>query len=450
MERNTMIRRLRAVALMAAVAPLFAACGSMVDNETMGAAPTSLPTDNANVSFIRYAALGTSLGAGIESGGINDSTQREAYTYQLAMAMGLTPGVNWFYPSLTYPGCPAPYTNILTGARVNGASAAFCGLRAPGSAHAYMSNVSIPSLRAAQAIDLTAIPFGPTDTLKLAQFITGGVNPLTMVMQQGATFVTVEVVANDVLGAGTRGDTLLLTSTASLQASLTTIADSLDLLGAAVAMANAPRVTRSPHFTRASTLWAIKNVQCPGLPAAVQATIPYCSPLFAPSATCAPAIAGGLGDSYVLPFATTGAVTSTLAAARAASITCGPRDSVLVAIAGPPAVPSVSPGVSINTAEFPVMDARVTAFNSAILTLANARGYAHVDMDAALGAIPVCAAPGAANCVPPVPNFTAPTFLMGTYFSQDGLHPSKAGYRLTAQTFATAINAKYGTSLTIP
>ena len=451
MERTSMIHRLRAAALVLAAAPVFAACGSMVDDETIGTAATSTAYDNANVSFIRYAAIGTSLGAGVESGGILDSTQRETYTYQLAQVMGLTPGANWFYPSLKFPGCAAPYTNILTGARLGGASAAACALRTPGSERPFMSNTSIPGLRAIHALDVTDSTYITDATPnRAAGFYTGNVNPVTMVMQQGATFVTLEVGANDVLQAALGGDSTLLTPTAAFTTTIGLIADSLDAIGAAVAIANVPTVTVIPHLTKASTLWGYKNVTCPTLPAAVQATIPYCSPLFAPSATCAPAaVPGGVGDTYLLPFPTTAAVTSTLAAARAASITCGTRDSVLVGTAASPLVPVAPVGPVSNTAETAALTARTTALNSAVQSLATARSYAFVDINAALLAN--------VALIPPLPCFAAglvpgctPAQPFGTLFSQDGIHPYKAGYRIMAQTFVTAINTTFGTTLPNP
>jgi len=105
---------LRAAAIVLTAAPLFAACSSMLDDQTIGTkgAPA------AGGAFTQYAAIGTSLSSGFQSGGINDSTQREGPVYQLAVGMGLTPGLDWFYPSFQSWGCPAPLTNALTGARV--------------------------------------------------------------------------------------------------------------------------------------------------------------------------------------------------------------------------------------------------------------------------------------------------------------------------------------------
>ena len=440
MNRRDMTR----LAATAAAALLASACS--LDNQTMGV--QGAPAGGAQFAVVAH--IGTSLSAGFESGGINDSTQREGPMYQLARGMGLTPGVNWFYPSFAGAGCPAPLTDPILGARVGGVTAAFCGNRSAGSVAPYESNTGIPGLRAIQATDLTQVPTS-ADTLKLAQFITGSVAPITMVLAQHPTFVTVEVGANDVLAAATRGDTTFLTSTAAFTTAINAISSQLTSLNPApgVAIAGVPNVTVIPYFTKASILYCLKN----GCGAALPATLPYSSPLFTVDVSCAPNAAGGQGDNYLLTFPTTGAVTNVLAASRAAKLDCV-HDSVLVAIANPPAVPVANAGVRINLAAYPVITGRVAAFNAAINTLATTNGWAYVDLNGTLAA-------QAAN-IPVLPNFAnslavfacpAPGCPTGTaaIFSQDGVHPNRAGYRIMAQAFGTAITAKYtGTTITVP
>ena len=54
--------------------------------------------------FRSYVAIGNSITAGWQSGGINDSLQQQAYPRLLAIQMG-TP---YQYASLVAPGCPPP------------------------------------------------------------------------------------------------------------------------------------------------------------------------------------------------------------------------------------------------------------------------------------------------------------------------------------------------------
>ncbi len=421
----------RRIVLAVLAAPLLAACSDFVDNEPLN--PRPLPSGGA--TFVTYAAIGTSIAAGIQSGGINDSTQRDAYTYRLAQAMGLTPGVDWYYPSFRSFGCPGPFTNPLTNQRVGGGSATFCGLRAQ--VTPWVNNTGIPFLRAAQALDITAVPFF-TDTVKLAQFITGSVSPVSAVMRLQPTFVTIELGANDVLHAATRGDTTLLTPTASFSASLTAIADSMDSLGSGpgVAIASVPNVTLIPHLSRGLMLYCLR-FGCPGIPA----TPPYSSPNFLVNANCAPnaVIAGSKGDSAFVAFPTTAGLTSTLAAGAAATLDCV-TGAVTINVGAGFVVPTQFSVYVLTPREYAAVVARVTALNAAIQTLATARNWAFVDLNAALAA-------NAAQ-IPPFPSFTTPTTtLFGTLFSLDGVHPTRAGQRILAQAFATQINATFNVTL---
>jgi len=461
MERTSMIRQLRAAALVAALAPLVAACSSLVDNETIGSAPTTTSGSNTNVNFIRYAAIGTSLGAGIQSGGINDSTQHEAYPYLLAEAMGLTPGVDWFYPALNMPGCPAPYANILTKTLVGNATKP-CYLRVPGSVEANVNNTAIPGIRAYHVLDLSLRLF-PTDATPnaLSQFITGNVNPITMVDRQSPTFVTVEVGANDALQAALNGSAALLTPVANFTATLTEIADSLDATGAMVAIANVPDVTRVPHMTYGYWFYCLKN-GC-GAPLNIPATPPFNGANFVVMASCnhgALAPGTGKGDSSMVAFPTTAGIAASLQAGAGILLDCG-GDSVRINTGAgfvPPNPTTQFSAITLSPAEYGAIRTTISQYNAAIATLAARANWTLVDINAAL------AAEAGAGHIPPFPNLAYvsgggnPNFLFGypfpsptaSVFSQDGFHPNTAGQRVMAQTFATAINTKWGTNLTIP
>ncbi|HEX4627238.1 MAG TPA: hypothetical protein VH137_00490, partial [Gemmatimonadales bacterium] len=92
------------------IALLAAAC----NNDVLS--PPPIPAYAGGALFQRVVALGNSITAGYQSGGINDSTQRQSYALLLANAMGTA----YYYPSLTMPGCPPPYSNIFTRLRVSG------------------------------------------------------------------------------------------------------------------------------------------------------------------------------------------------------------------------------------------------------------------------------------------------------------------------------------------
>ena len=412
----------RRLAIAALAVPLLAGC---VSNEKLGPRPT--PTGGA--MFTSYVALGTSIGAGIQSGGINDSTQRQAYPYLLAVAMGLTPQQDWHYPKLNMPGCPPPYDNILTSHRIAVVPGG-CALRDPATTAPYENNLGIPSIRVAQLLDITRRDFVATDTLGLAQFITGSVNPVDMMAAAHPTFVTLEIGANDVLGAATRGTTTLLTPIDTFNLYFDRVADKVDATGAKVAVANVPNVTRIPQFTKGSTLFCLKTGAC-GIPA----TAPFNSAGFSVAANCAPAAAAGVGDTYLLGLNTTATIAGVLTAGGAAKLDCANDTAQVNAGAG-----FGSAGPTINNTEFATINTLVTAMNAHIAAQATARGWALVDLDGVLAAN--------AASIPPIPNLATPLTLMGPLFSQDGVHPNAAGAKLVANAFRTAINATFsGASL---
>ena len=427
--------RLSSIALAALGLPLLAGCYS---NETLG--PRATPSGGA--MFRTYIALGTSIGAGIQSGGINDSTQRQAYPYLLATAMGLTPGVNWFYPSFTMPGCPPPYTNPLTNSRVGGGTASTCLVMNPAFASplGYENNLGVPSIRAAQVLNIRDLTFPPTDTLLAAQFITGSRNPIDIVLAAKPTFVTLEIGANDVLGAATHGSAALLTPLAAFEAQFTAIADSVASTGAKVAVANVPNVTVIPHFSPGVIFYCLKNggAACPSpLP---PATPPYNSAAFTVDNTCLPAASGfpgAVGDQMLVTFTATGAITGTLAAGGAASLNCSTGVATVNQGAG-----NVPAGPVLTAAAVASIATEVVQIDSFIHLQAIARGWAYVDFNGLLAAN--------AALIPKFPNFATPATLFGVLFSLDGVHPTAAGHKAIADAFVAAINSKYGTTLTPP
>jgi hypothetical protein len=79
------------------------------------------------------------------------------------------------------------------------------------------------------------------------------------------TFVTLEIGANDVLGAATHGSAALLTPLATFETQWGAIADTVQATGAKVAVANVPNVTVIPHFSAGVIFWCLHNggAYCP-------------------------------------------------------------------------------------------------------------------------------------------------------------------------------------------
>ncbi|HTT67714.1 MAG TPA: hypothetical protein VMF70_06780 [Gemmatimonadales bacterium] len=430
--------RLSTVAF-AALAVLATGC---LDNQQIG--PMAAPAGGTN--FRGYIALGTSISAGVQSGGISDATQRQAFPYLLATAMGFSPNANWYYPGFTAPGCPAPYSDPLTGDRVGGGNdssgaGAACNLISPLSVpgkQGWFNNLGVPSLRAAQVLNIQDVTHPATDTLFLAQFITGSRNPIDILYAARPAFVTLEIGGNDVLSAATEADTTLLTPVAAFETQFAAIADTIGLTGAKVAVINIPNVTVIPHFSVGVILFCLSHHGCPApLP---DTTAPYTSPNFAVDPSCAPSALGGVGDSMLVTFPAIATITGALSRGAAAYLNCGTgQATVNFGTANLPA------GAVLTKATVKAIVTRILTLDAYIQAQATTRGWALVDFNGLLAAN--------AALIPPFPLFTPgppPAVSFGPLVSLDGIHPTAAGHKAIADAFVAAINAKYGTTLTPP
>ncbi len=375
--------------------------------------------------FDRYVSMGNSITAGFQSGGINDSTQQQSYAVLLAHAMRSP----FFVPSLTKPGCPPPYTNVFTGARVTPpgfptSTATSCYLRKiPSNPPPYISNTAVPG---AEVIDI----FNNLDTASnantLTQFILGGLTQAQMMERAQPTFVSIWIGNNDVLGAATSstnaGDSTKITSVPNFQARYTALLDTVDAAGPQGAiLIGVANVTAVPFFSPGATYWAIKNGLVPG------SAFP---PAFTVSANCAPiatGIPGARGDSTLVPFPYGAALLGAAALGAPRNLDCA--DTVAAVV-----VPK----------ELVKLVGAVLAYNAFISAQATARGWAYLDPNGALDSLRTVP-----TAVRPFPLIGQPCSAnpFGTAFSCDAVHPSAATHRLIAQKLRDAINATYTTSI---
>ena len=104
------MHRLTNLARVAAVGALVVLAGCESKRSLLG------PTSPAGGDIFKsYVALGNSITAGYQSGGINDSTQRQSYARLLAGQMG----TQYHYASIAGRGCTPPIANTQTGALVS-------------------------------------------------------------------------------------------------------------------------------------------------------------------------------------------------------------------------------------------------------------------------------------------------------------------------------------------
>src|SRR5450759_3099110 len=181
---NTLTR----VAVLGAVVAL-AACSDKPN-------PLGPSTPVGGDIFKSYVAIGNSITAGYQSGGINDSTQRQSYAFLLAGQMG----TQYHYAALAKPGCPAPIANTQTGARVGGPSAPPCALRIGSSVTDILNNVAVPGARVLDPSSSSTVA-----STALTTFILGGKSQAQRALDARPTFVTIRIGNNDVLEAGASG-----------------------------------------------------------------------------------------------------------------------------------------------------------------------------------------------------------------------------------------------------
>ncbi len=392
------------------------------NNDQLNRPFSSTPVDPL---FDRYVSMGNSITAGFQSGGINDSTQQQSYAVLLAQAMRSP----FFSPLLSRPGCPPPYTNVFTQARVGGGTSTTCALRKiPNPPPPYVSNTAVPG---AWVIDIYNNGAGAHPNT-LTQFILGGLTQVQMMARAHPTFVTVWIGNNDVLTAATSsanaGDSTLITPIATFQTTYGAMLDSISAVGPqGVVLIGVANVTAIPFFSLGRTYWAIKNGLVPGaaFPAA-----------FTVSSNCAPiatGIPGARGDSVLVPFPYGAALLGAAQAGAPRNLDCA--DTVAAVV-----VPS----------ELRKLVTAVTGYNTYISGQATARGWAYVDPNVKLAALATDTAQ-----VRPFPYFpqgnagdtVAVRRPFGRAFSLDAVHPSASAHRLLADTLRMVINAKYGTTI---
>ncbi len=418
-----MRRSIRSIALVLAAAAFAAGCVSG-DKLISSAAPTV-----NTLLLARYVSMGNSITAGMQSAGINDSTQRQAYPVLLARMAGVP-----FQIASLGAGCPAPFAVPLGPTRTanppNG-----CALRQPFQGLA--NNVAVPGEYMA---DITN-PLSPGAANPLSMFINGGLDEAQAMAAQSPTFVTFAAPNNDVLAAVNVGDTTAKT--------LTPLATYTAGLTAAVAAIKAVPTLKGAVL--------IGVIDVPDLAPIVQP-----GAFFFAAFTANPNQFGKPVDGSCSPFTATGQVNAfgfNLVSFQVASDT-----SVHVIKCTPDArwvtTTSVA-GAAGGTPEYPVFIKRIADINAAVKAAADVNGWVYIDPNTALaGALAdpnkVRKCQGLATATNLLtfqaavqntcPGPTAPNFF-GSLISLDGTHPSFAFHQAFAAILAGAINQKYGTSI---
>ena len=434
---------------LVALAAALALAGCVGDGDEL--VTTTPPTAQGGTLFTSYVAMGNSITAGYQSGGIVDSLQLRAYPVLLAQRAGAT---NFTVPLLARPGCTPPFTAPLTPAT----NVPPCALRdtAGTGAQRFVGNVAVPGVTIG---DLFAINPAASNAV-LYNLITGGRTQVAAMRAADPTFVSVWIGNNDALGAlltgnlgpAAAGADSTLTRLSVFQGRLNLLVDSIKaenpqgvmLVGVVDAVVAAPLFQPGAYFFLSRDAGGLFQ----GKPV---------------NNNCSPVTALGTPN----PLAANLVSFSIVANANFPEINCDPA-----------AYPVGDPrrgALLIDTQEQAVVRARIAQYNAALQAAAAANNWIYVDPNAILAPflaqtdasgryqrIRKCQALAGAttpaqfqtavltSCpVPPTgatAPFAAPNFF-GSLISFDGVHPSSEAHRILAGAFAAAINTKYGTTL---
>jgi lysophospholipase L1-like esterase len=367
--------------------------------------------------FKSYVALGNSLTAGYQSGGINDSTQRQSYARLLAVQMG----TQYHYASLAMPGCPPPTANFQTGAKVGGTTAPPCALRAASSVTDVLNNVGVPDARVLDPTSTSAPASNPLTT-----FILGGKTQVQRALDARPTFVSIWIGNNDVLQAGYTG---ILTPTPGVSNGI---------------VSTQAQFQTSYDLMLKQLLDSMPNLKGILIGVAQIGSIPLMTPGAAIFAS--PAIQAGInqvaGKPVVINANCNGSTALITTPLLLPMIKAGTHPAQISCVKGvDPTDPRVGDLFVLDAQEGPTLAAAINAYNAYIKAKADALGFAYYDPNPLLAGLRGTASSSI------FPNYASTTAPFGTAFSFDGVHPSLAGATLIANDLIKAINAKYATTL---
>jgi lysophospholipase L1-like esterase len=361
--------------------------------------------------FASYVALGNSITAGYQSGGILDSTQRQSFARLLALQAGTRYG----YASLAGIGCPPPIVNFQTGARLGGSSSTATTCDGRGNAVAVLNNVGVPG---AFTTDLTA----PTSQSSnaLTTFILGGQTQVQKAIQANPTFVTIEIGNNDWLPAGLTG--VLSPDSAVGSTGLT----NTDSVIAQYARAVNALVAARPKLQ--GLLIGVFPLQAPA--ALFPAESLYTNPLLQAEFTAA---AGGT-VTYVPDCIGSHALISIDILAFFKTLPSNER--IVSCVRGVPAEP-FGDFFILDTFKQDTIETAIATWNAYISAKADSLGWAYLDP------ITLFAPLKASGAIPPFPNFASPTQPFGPYITLDGIHPSATAHVALANAMIAKIDSVY-------
>lgn len=384
-------------------------------------APLPPVLDAGSADFTRMAAVGNSLTAGFQSGGLVEDFQALAFPALIARQAGHTIGNDDFaYPNISYPGIPAvlglssaagPVIEPISTSTGTPTNTAFQGIYAnlgvPGAVTAqFLANPAESPQNLNPYFAIVARPSG-FDSMSVAQ----------LAVATQPTFIVVWAGNNDVLGAVTGGEPAALTPVLDFQTAYEALLDTLATSGAGMVTANIPEVTSIPFATTIPPVVVDPQTQEP-------VTLPDGSLV---------ALIGETDSGTPGPLDPRSLVTLPAA------------DSLRAGVGIPTAIPGgtgrpLPDSMVLTPNELAEIQTRTSDLNRIISDAATNRGIPLVDMNALLIDL-------AANGKDVAGIELETSFVTGGLFSLDGIHPTTVGYGVVANAFIETINAHYGSNL---
>ena len=408
----------RILIMVAALALLASGCG--VDTPESVTYPITVPSGAGY--FANYIAIGNSLTAGYQDGGLHVAGQSYSYPQQIASALGYPAG-SFVQPMINHPGIGSADTGddattagvyhwTGTGIGFTGETptAEVPGLLLASSWPVPYSNLGVPGATTYDMLYCTDSSNSQSPGNGYFDFILrnptfGNITMIDQAINRGPTLVTCWIGNNDILGGATSGEPVVgvnITPTVNFQAMFEGILDKI----AAETMiksgwepmimtANIPSISSAPYFMPQAIFEAILG-----------APIPYEE---TPAYVLFPAL------SYV-------------------------------AAGGTLPLPA---DYTLDQAEVDVVEAMVVEYNTVIADASAARGIMVYDANAALAAMTDAQRTHFLALLPEAGYDVAIAASM-TEFSLDGIHPNSHGYSLVAQGFLDLINGAFGTVFEAP
>ena len=430
-----------------------------------------------SADFSRYISVGNSLTAGYADGGLYREGQLNSYPSILASQFTKAGGGDFVQPLFTETQANGSGYLSLTGFKSTGSpttapvttSLAVRG----GTARAPLytkftdpiNNLGVPGIRMA---DIQTPGYGSVQGNPFFERITPDATPFQTYLQRvqatvtsiKPTFFTEWLGNNDVLGYATSGGASTaasnsLTPVPAFTTNTNLVLDALTASGAKGLVATIPDVTGIPFFTTIGPVFkatlVAKNV--PGAVILTGATIGGPASgnrkLIATAdirddsggrqlfTLTSPPILEFFGQPSGAPWRYLIAQAGLPKAALAPVLGAYGVDTLAAfgASAGNP-IPSA---FVLDDVEQGLAATATNAFNSALITAANARNLAVFDANLFFKSV-------AANGITTNAVNNTASYLKGNLFSLDGVHPTPRGYSVIANEMLKAINAKYGSS----